>query len=455
LELDPMKWAEQQFGTCELGDARRTRRAVHFAAQIAADPDASTPLQTETWSELKAAYRLIDEEDVTFAALAGGHWKRTRDRSSGTYLILGDTTELDFGMSRQIDGIRPVGNGWGRGFLLHSGLMVDAQTEEVIGLAGQVIRYRQAKPRGENTTQRLQRGRESDIWGEVIEQIGAPRGDAQFIHVFDRGADNFEIFCRVVNCHGDYVIRAAQLTRKLLQEGSELTLEKRLAQLPLAGTYELTVRANKQQPARTAQVEVRFGAVTLKAPAHRSPWLRAAGQRSLAMNVVEVREIKPPRGAQRLRWVLYTSLPVTRFTHAWKVIGYYEKRPLIEEFHKALKTGCRVEERGYHTGSRLEAITGLLSVAAIRLLQLRSVARTQPELPAVEIVPPHWVTMLERLRPKRTIKTVRQFFRELAGLGGFLGRNSDGEPGWITIWRGFEKLQMAVRALHNYRKNCG
>src|SRR5690349_11040318 len=103
LELDPAKWAEQQFGDCDLGDQRRTRRAVEYAAQIAAAPDASTPTQTESWADLKAVYRLIDEEDVTFAGLAAGHWNLTRSRDRGTYLLIGDTTELNFGRHRAIE----------------------------------------------------------------------------------------------------------------------------------------------------------------------------------------------------------------------------------------------------------------------------------------------------------------------------------------------------------------
>jgi len=456
MELDPQKWAEQQFGDCDLGDRRRTRRAVEFAACIAADPDASTPAQTESWADLKAAYRLVDEEDVTFEALASGHWNLTRARDSGTYLLIGDTTELNFGRHRAIEGLGPVSGGnLGRGFLLHSGLMVDAESEEVIGLAGQVIHHRKPAPRGEHSAKKLKRPRESDIWGQVVQQIGPPRGEAQFIHIFDRGGDNFEVFCRVLLCGGEFVIRAAHLNRKVCSAGKEIMLGQRLKQLPLAGTYQLNVRANKQQPARTAQIEVRFGPVTILASRQKSPWLRAHGQRSLALHVVDVREVNPPRGVKPLRWALLTTLPVTTFEEAWKTIEYYEKRVLIEEFHKALKTGCRVEERGYRTSKRLEAVTAMLSVAAIRLIQLRSMARTQPERPATEVVPASWVTMLTRLRRGKPILTVRQFFRQLAGLGGFLGRKGDGEPGWITIWRGLEKLQLALRAAHDYRRKCG
>jgi transposase-like protein/transposase Tn5 family protein len=455
LELDPRRWAEQQFGRCDLGDVRRTRRAVEFAAQVCADPDASTPTQVEEWRDLKAAYRLIDSPGATFRALAEPHWELTRATARGVCLILGDTTELDFGFMRKIEGVGLVASNWGQGFLLHSGLMVDAASEQVLGLAGQVVHHRRPAPTGENTSQRLQRPRESEIWGELIEQIGPPRVGVQYVHVFDRGADNFEIFCRLLRSRGDWVVRAAQLIRRVLWADDEGTLETFLGQLPLAGRYELQVRANKRQPARTAKLEVRHGTVMVPASAHASPWLKACGIVLIGMNVVEVRELDPPPGAEPLRWVLLTSLPVTNFAEARRVIEYYEKRPLIEEFHKALKTGCRVEERQYQTGKRLEAITGILSVVAIRLLQLRSVSRQQPELPAKQIVPQAWVTALQSLKPKREIRTVRDFFRGLASLGGFLGRKRDGDPGWLTLWRGYEKLALALRTLRAQHQKCG
>lgn len=452
VELDAEIWAKQQFGDCDLGDRRRTQRAVRYAAQLAADPDASTPAQTENWADLKAAYRLLDHHAVTWERLAEPHWRQTRRRSSGVWLILGDTTEFDFGRFRQTKGLGPTGRGTGRGYLLHSGLMVDPHSEEVIGLAGQVIRYRRPKPRGEHSYQALQRDRESVVWGQVIDQIGAPPEGVQFVHVFDRGADNFEVFCRLLQARGDWVIRAARLNRKVV---NGQTLRDRLSELPLAGTYKLSLRATKNHPPRTAQLEVRCGVVTLTAPRFRSPWLRATGIESIAMGVVEVREVGAPRGVTPLYWVLLTSLPIRTFDDAWRVIGYYEKRPIIEEFHKALKTGCRLESRQYQTSARLEAMTALSSIVAVRLLQLRSVARVDPERSAEEVAPRRWVSVLRSLRRGRAVDTVRQFYRELAGLGGFLGRKGDGEPGWMTLWRGFEKLQLAVRAIREYQRRCG
>ena len=129
------------------------------------------------------------------------------------------------------------------------------------------------------------------------------------------------------------------------------------------------------------------------------------------------------------------------------MIEYYELRWLVEEYHKALKTGCRTESPQLKTADRLEAFVGLTSVVAVRLLQLKSIARTNPEVPAQRVIPSVWLKMLKLARKNLSRVhglTVGQFYREVAKLGGFLGRKSDGEPGWITIWRGWEKLNVFV-----------
>ena len=427
VELDVAVWAEQQFGECDLGDVRRTRRAVHTAALFAADSSGSTPVQTEIWSDCKAAYRLFDNEDVTFAGLAGPHWEQTRARTSGHYLLIGDTTTISFDGDRQISGMGIVTSGSAQGFLLHSALMVEADDGDIIGLAGQRIRYRQRVPKKEKCRARLLRGRESEIWGEVIMDVGpAPNDEVRFTHVCDRGADNFEVYCHCLLQGVDWVVRAAQLTRKVYVEGELLQLADHLKTLPVAGTYELKVKANEDQVGRTATVEVRFGMIGLPAPHVSGRFTRECGISFLTMNVIEVKEIDPPRGQKALQWVLYTSHAVTSFEDAWTIIGYYERRPLVEEFHKALKTGCRIEDRLYETAARWENLTALLSVIAVRLLQLKTIATKEPDRPAAEIVPPIWLQMLaaERGPKRKPIVTARDFLRALASLGGHLYRKS-------------------------------
>ncbi len=145
---------------------------------------------------------------------------------------------------------------------------------------------------------------------------------------------------------------------------------------------------------------------------------------------------------------------MTRFDDAWQIIEYYERRWLIEEFHKAIKTGCRLEDRQFMEAHRLEAVASFTSVLAVRLLQLKTVATTHPDLPAARVVPAIWLKMLTALR-KRKLTTVRDFFRHLAGLGGFLMRKRDGNPGWLTLWRGLDKLLLAIRGYSAMNQKCG
>ena len=255
--------------------------------------------------------------------------------------------------------------------------------------------------------------------------------------------------------HGtSWVVRASRLNRAIVApNGRSMKLDQYLDTLPVAGTYQIDLPANAQQPARTAKLEVRFGAATMPLPRQVSRWVKQCGIREIAMHVVEAREIDPPQGIQPARWVLWTAERVAGFDDAWRVLEHYEKRPTIEDWHKAVKTGCRLESRQYETAKRLEAVAGVLCVLAVRLLQLKTVARHEPERPAEEVVPKPWIKMLYRLR-KRPLQrpcTVRDFFRDMAKLGGFLGRKSDGEPGWITVWRGFEKLHLCLRGAQAYQ----
>lgn len=459
LAMDILEWAQEQFGECELGDLRRTKRVVKFAAQAAAMPDASTPKQAEGWGDCKAAYRLFAQEEVTFEALTAPHCAATRAVPAGVWLVINDTTEINFGYDRELTGVGRVGSAQARGFYLHTALIVSAESEEIVGLAGQDLYARPLKKvKRVSSDRRKKLKRETDMWGRVIDRVGPAPAEARFVHVCDRGADNFDVYCHLLQQRAGWVVRAAQLKRRVLNaEGCERSLDEAVRDAPLLGTYELQVRANRDQPARTAQIEVRCAQLTMPRPRTGvSRYVRQSGVTEIPMWAVEAREVNPPAGAKALRWVLLTSEEVCGFDDAWRIIGWYEKRPLIEEYHKCLKTGCRVEERLYRSGERLAPAIGLLSVLAVRLLQLKSVARRDPEQPAARVVPKDWLAAIRiLLNKRRTITTVRDFFRGLAQLGGFLGRKGDGEPGWQTIWGGLEKLLLCLRGASVLGKRCG
>ena len=461
VTLGVEEWAEQQFGSCELGDRRRTRRLVKLAIQAAGRPDGSTPDQTETWADCKAAYRLFDADDVTFEEIIAPHCQQTRaDCGPGSVkLILNDTTEVDFGMGRKIEGLGPTGNGYGRGFFLQSALMIDQDSGRIEGLAGQTLFYRQPKRKGSRTTRRRSGEAESTVWRDLFERIGSPPAGVRWIHICDRGADDYEVFCQALRQKCGFVVRAAKLNRWICTpDGRTLSVSKFLAELPADGEYTVEVGATKKRKGRVAVLELRHSRIGMPRPRTGTPWIREhAPTDPIPMSLVELREVSPPKGEEPLHWVLYSSEPARWVAQSKRIIEHYRQRPIIEDYHKALKTGCRIEDRQYETAARLERVTGLQSVLAVRLVQLRTAAREEPDRPAREVAPVEWVALLQKVRGHRVNPdmTIYEFVRALAGLGGHLGRKRDGEPGWITLWRGLEKLQLIARGAKAARRKCG
>jgi len=442
---NPQAWAEAQFGTAELGDARRTRRAVQLGAGLVVHPAASTPKQAGSWAGTKAAYRLFNEKDVTVEALHAPHFHATR-QEAGTrskVLMIQDTTELDFTSHRDTEGLGPIGNGGGFGFLMHNTLAVDPSgAGEVLGLANQMIFCRKPTPEHETAAERKNRERESCIWPQSVCAIGASGTASVWIHVCDRGGDNFEMFqaCRETPC--EYLIRMAQNRRAGMghdaAEPNDYLLD--LARtLPASGHRELEIRTRPKRKPRRTDLSVAFSPVTIF-----PPWLESKGTEPVRCWVVRVWETaSPPAGEDPIEWILITSVAVDRAQTALEVAHWYSLRWLIEEYHKCLKTGCRVEKRQLHEADALKACVGMLAVVAVCLLQLKLAARTNPGRPATECAPRSHLEVLARYRGCSPASwTIRDFWREVAKLGGFLARKSDGEPGWLTLWRGWQQLDL-------------
>jgi hypothetical protein len=458
-ELEPELWSELEFGACELGDLRRTRRLIRYARQMAEKPDASTPRQTEGWSDCKAVYRLFDCPEVTFEAVTAAHYERTLKLAPGKYLVISDTTEVDYGYKSEREGLGSLTATHRRGFFLHSALVVDPETRQVMGMGAQEL---WARPKGKKKrVHRVacrKRPTESEVWGRVMDRVQVTGGSVQLVHVCDRGADNFDVFAHLHEKGDSWVIRAAQLTRKVrIADKPLVKLGEGMKSAPLLGTYQVHVSANCHQTARWAQVEVRALSVTLVRPREGSTaFVLDHDIRELPTNVVQVQEIDPPKNSTPLQWVLYTRESVSSFNACLRVVEYYEQRPIVEEYHKCLKTGLQIEERQYDNADRLRPVIGVICVQAVRLLQLRHVARQAPETPARKLVPLEWQEVLGKvLRNPRPLNTVRDFIRGVASLGGFLGRKSDGEPGWKTIWRGLETLLVALRGFRAARRKYG
>jgi hypothetical protein len=443
---DIEQWAQRQWGETQLGDQRRTRRAVRVGAALASQPAASLPQQTASWSELKAAYRLLNEPDATHQALSEPHWYSTRRAArsrAGTVLFIQDTSELDFTAHSQTTGLGWIGNTGGRGFLMHSCLAVRANAMpalELVGLAGQEVWTRHEVKKGRETRhQRRQRRTEFDVWAEVVEQIGAaPESGTLWVSVGERASDVFSYFRRATSLGWHCLVRVSQ-DRVIETAGGARAHLLTWAREELApqAHKRITLRGRDGRPQREVELQVGWSEVRICAP-RLGPERQAEPITGWCIRCWE--ESAEP---ERVEWILFSTVEVRTQAAALEQVQWYSCRWVIEEYHKCLKTGCRMEARQLESAEGLLALLGFLAIIALRLLQLRELARTEAERPAQEVVPQ---VMVEVVRARLQIMTrepltVRQFWHAVARLGGFIGRKSDGEPGWQTLWRGWLRLQ--------------
>ncbi len=446
--LDPKCWAEQTFGSVQLHDLRRTRRAVQAATNLAENPLGSLPAQMHTWKETKAVYRLLDEPDVTFAALMQPHFQQTRKQatSSPVILLVQDTTDIDLSHRRKISGVGQIGNERGRGFFVQTVLAVRPERREVLGCIAQEPFVRIPAPEGEQRYQRRKReGRETDVWMRQVQAIGTAAPGCSWVHVGDRGADMFEFFqaCRSTQTH--FLVRAAQ-NRRVQESDEEVSYALTQARSwPSQASRPFEVPARHGRQGRSTHLQLAFGQMTLLPPRHEP----RASKEPLTVCIIRVWEKQAPEGEEPLEWVLVTSVPTTTLEQAWERVEWYRHRWLVEDYHQCLKSGCRMEERQLQTVDGLVRLLGLLSPLAVRLLQLRGYARSEPERPAHEVIEPLMLAVLaERSGQAPATMTVGTFWTEVARLGGYLARSHDGPPGWRTIWKGWLSLQTLLEGVH-------
>lgn len=439
--LDPKSWAEHTFGSVQLHDMRRTRRAVQAASKLAENPLDSLPAQMQTWKETKALYRLLDEPDVTCAALMQPHLQQTREQANcaPVVLLVQDTTAIDLSHRHKISGVGQIGNERGRGFFVQTVLAVRPQTREVLGCMAQEPFVRIPAPEGEQRYQRRKREeRESDVWIRQVQAIGTPEPTSRWVHVGDRGADMFPFFqaCQATQTH--FLVRAAQNRR--VQENEEVitySLDRARA-FPSQASRPFEVPARHGHPGRSTQLQLAFGQMTLLPPRHEP----RAGKEPLTVWVIRVWEEQAPEGEEPLEWILLTSVPTTTLEAAWERVDWYGYRWLAEDYHQCLKSGCRIEQRQLQSVDGLIRLLGLLSPLAVRLLQVRAYAREDPERPAHEVIEPLLLAVVaQRSGHSPATMTIGSFWTEVARLGGYLARSHDGPPGWRTIWKGWLSLQ--------------
>jgi Transposase DNA-binding/Transposase DDE domain len=447
LPSTDIQWLASEMAAGSYGDARLSRRVGLMTEKIARAPELSLPKLLDP-AELEAAYRFLANRAVTPAKILEPHVKATLGRmhAAGGCLLVHDTTTVSYRVDGKRKGLGRLKSA-GQGFFAHVSLaMTDDGTRTPLGVLDISTIVRDDKT---DKSERLR-------WGEQVERIGQLCADIESpIHLMDREADDYALFCLLKKGGHRFVIRLMHNRLLVVDEpGAPRKLDEALARVTATITREVPLSSRpaglrspkqlKAHPARRARLAtLAIGAttITLQRPTTQPETLPA----SLALNVVRVWEINPPEGQEPVEWILVTSEPVETEQDLVRAVDRYRARWVIEEFFKALKTGCAYERR------QLEDFEGLFNAFAFfapiawHLLLLRSAAQREPQAPALRVISP---TQLEVLRALGRLKlssapTCREVMLAIAALGGHLKFN--GDPGWLTLARGYHELLTLTR----------
>ncbi|QJW96472.1 IS4 family transposase [Frigoriglobus tundricola] len=435
------------FSGLDLSDARANRRIIDLADMLVGNEAESWPAKFAGPADYRAFGKIVNRPQATHPSVRATHTRVTRDptaRTEDVVLVLHDTTELDYS-GRAVRGLGPIGNGWGRGWECHNSLAVVARTGAVLGLANQ-IRHRRVEPAvtaAEGMAARRDRAdRESRLWGHGVDAVGDAPAGRTWIHGCDRGADTFEFLQPMAGAGRSFVIRSRS-NRRLV--GSEAKLHDHVRSVPAQAGWRGEAREGSGR-SRPVKLQGCWATVTVPAPRARH---------TVTVQVIRVWEVEVPAGETGVEWFLLTDRVVEDVARMREVVSYYPRRPIIEEYHKALKTGCGVEKLQHRTRAALAAAMGITSVLAVALLELRDLARQ--DTPAVSVVGERAVRVSSVWRSGvvQPHWRVREFLWALGRLGRHVNRPSDGTPGWQTLWRGPRKLRPVIAYDIKSSPTCG
>jgi hypothetical protein len=263
--------------------------------------------------------------------------------------------------------------------------------------------------------------------------------------VGDRGADLFPFFLECLANQTAFLVRVFENRRVEPDVEPQQYLLETIRAFPVQASRPFSVPGTHGRTARQTEVQLSFGSIRVMPPR----WEKRCGTEPLPLWAIRVWEEDTPADEEPLEWLLLTSVPTTTVAQAWERVEWYACRWTVEDYHQCLKTGCHIEQRQVQSVARLIRLLGLLSPLAVRLLQLRTLSRSDPERPAQEVVE-HDVLALVATHTGRVPEqmSTATFWKAVAQLGGYLGRRGDGPPGWKTLWKGWLRVQTWLEGVH-------
>jgi hypothetical protein len=466
-------WIEQELSGCTFKDKRLGRRLRTLLAQLASRPGGSVPLACQDWANTKAAYRFFDNARVDESEILEGHFEATRSRLPQTtepILVLHDTTEFSYrredteAIGKTTVTYSRVGKD-GRprlhtvcGILMHSSLVV---TSDGLPLGLSAVKFwsrdkfkgTNALKRKINSTRVPIEEKESVRWLGNVRQSSTRLGSpARCVHIGDREADIYELFCSAVEIGTHFVIRTC--TDRLAGDGNH-TVSAEMKEVRCKGLHHVEV-ADRDGCVSTAVVELRYRRVRVLPPIGKQDRYP-----SLELTVLRATERGKPKGRDPIDWKLVTDLPIRSRAEAIEKLNWYALRWRIETYHKILKSGCRAEELKLRTADRLVHLLAIFCILGWRIFWLTMMQRaTRRAVPSLAFTALE-IELLARTAARRddlvrgADLSLHDCLAQLARLGGYLNRSSDGPPGNTVVWRGMARLTDIALGYELAGESCG
>jgi hypothetical protein len=407
--LETVDWCARELQSIDLGDARLNRRAQRILAARWNDPSATFGASFPNWAQAKGAYNLIEnpKPEISLQTLLGAHAESTQTRMASEPLVLlaQDTTSLNYSGLNQTTGLGEIGSGPARGLFLHS-LLALRPDGVLLGVLNAQSWGRHPEPSPDKRTRNAKsiHEKESVRWIDQLHNAASAARrlpHTQMVVMADRESDLYELHDAVqIGPPNVHVLVRAQHDRNL--DGHQ-KLWAFLASQPLGESRDLDIPRHGSRAARQATVEIRWASVTIEAPAVGPK----KGWPPLTMRAVWVHEPAPPPGVEPLDWMLLTDLPVNQLTQAWEKVAWYCRRWSIEEWHRVLKSICRIEQREFKTAEHLQRALAFDLIMAWRILALVKLGRAVPNVPAALLYTPEELEVLTRAVKKKLHNPLR------------------------------------------------
>jgi hypothetical protein len=398
LEAD--HWAKNEFGGAPLGDARLSKRLVTVAGAKAEVPDrAFSGVAKGDWAGVKAYYRMIDhpeESAVNMPNILAPHRRRTVRRMMGqkTVLCIQDGSDLNYTNLNQCEGLGVIGanqtDAKSRGLHLHSTFAVAPNGLPLGVLRAQCIAPKAKSPEDKRSAHAIPiEEKKNFTWIEHhrdLVELSAEMPQTRLIDVGDREADFFELFDEQrQNPCVDLLVRAKH-NRNITEEPVKLFAAVR--QAPVQSRIRVHIprqsarpkrskqKARPKRAGRMAEMAVRSMRIQLR-PAHYH-----AHKDPIDIWVVHALEENPPANTKAVEWFLLTTVNIASTADAEQCLRWYCLRWRIEDWHRVLKSGCRIEDLAHESADRLRRAIGINLVIAWRIMLMTLLGREAPELPA-------------------------------------------------------------------------